>query len=168
LPRGAPAPPGVSKDKKNWAPFGDRIAYELGQFLFKKNQTSQSEIDSLMEIWAASLLQATKGDTEAAQPPFTNHKDLHAIIDSIPLGNVCWESFTASYDGEKPENAPSWMGAGYEVFYRNPRHVVEQLLKNPDFKDEFDYAPRRDTKDGKRCFKDFMSGNWVWDQAVSN
>ena len=37
-----------------------------------------------------------------------------------------------------------------------------------DFKGEFDYVPHRDfcQKNEKCCYENFMSGDWVWMQAV--
>jgi hypothetical protein len=45
--------------------------------------------------------------------------------------------------------------------------VVHEMLSNPDFKKEFDYAPYREYRGGKQRWSDFMSGNWSWRQAVS-
>lgn len=56
-----------------------------------------------------------------------------------------------------------------EVWFRDPREVVRNMLANPNFNGEFDYSPVReyDAK-GNRVLKNFMSGNWVWKQAVSD
>lgn len=42
------------------------------------------------------------------------------------------------------------------------------MLANPDYAKEFDYRPYREfsTDDDERQWKDFMSGDWAWDQAV--
>ncbi|KAG2127159.1 uncharacterized protein EDB93DRAFT_1257267 [Suillus bovinus] len=44
---------------------------------------------------------------------------------------------------------------------------MHNMLSNPDFEGEFDYAPLQeyDTSNGAHCFKDFMSGDWCWKQA---
>lgn len=55
----------------------------------------------------------------------------------------------------------------YEVWYRDPRMVIRNQLANPDFKDEIDYAPVQEFGiDGERRWKNFMSGNWAWSNAV--
>jgi hypothetical protein len=47
--------------------------------------------------------------------------------------------------------------------------LVQNLLSNPDFKTDFDYAPFQErTTDGVHRFRDFLSGNWAWNQAVSH
>lgn len=103
-----------------------------------------------------------------ASPPFADAKDLYNVIDSIPLGDAPWHSFSAKYTGTMPEiDVPAWMNATYDVWCRNPLDVVRNLLSNPDFKDEFDYAPYReyDTNHSQQ-YHNLMSGNWAWRHAV--
>jgi hypothetical protein len=59
------------------------------------------------------------------------------------------------------------MTTDYTIWYRNPRQLFLNMLQNPDFATVFDYAPLREyDKDGNRQYKNFMSGNWAWKQAV--
>ena len=61
------------------------------------------------------------------------------------------------------------MTATYDVWYRDVRAVVKRLLANPDFKDHIDYAPLREYDAlGVRQLRNFMGGDWVWQQAVRN
>lgn len=125
---------------------------------------SAGDINTLLDFWAASL--TVHGD----EPPFSNTKDLHNVIDSTPLGDVPWESFSIQYNGTQPaSDVPSWMQAEYDVWFRDPRSIVQNMLSNPDFKSEFDYAPFQEYDgDGIHRFRDLMSGNWAWQQAVSS
>lgn len=111
---------------------------------------------------------AAFGNRFGASPPFADAADMHSVIDSIPLGDAPWYSFTGRYTGTIPEtNAPSWMSAKYDIWCRNPLDVVQNLLRNPDFKNEFDYAPYREYDNRKkRQYHNFMSGNWAWRHAV--
>jgi hypothetical protein len=60
------------------------------------------------------------------------------------------------------------MLAEYDVWCRDPRVALQNQLGNLDFKDEFDYAPyQKFNAKGKREWKDFMSANWGYEQAVS-
>ena len=61
------------------------------------------------------------------------------------------------------------MDGEYKVWFRNPRTLIHNILSNPDFDGEFDYAPVQeyDVK-GNHWFENFMSGNWAWKQAVSH
>lgn len=135
----------------------------MADFLFTKNQTSAPDIAFLMDAFASF------GYAFGASPPFADANDLYNVIDSIPLGDAPWHSFTASFTGAIPEeNAPHWMTSKYDVWCRNPLDVIRNLLANPEFKGEFDYAPYREF-DHHLCrqYGNFMSGNWAWRHAVS-
>jgi hypothetical protein len=123
---------------------------------------SASQIDTLLNLWAATLIK--HGDA----PPFSTHRDLHNTIDATPIGDVPWQNFFMTYSGEKPaQNVPPWMDSTYDVWFRDPRLLVHNLLSNPDFDEEIEYVPYRDyTEENKRCWKNFFSGDWVWNQAV--
>ena len=59
------------------------------------------------------------------------------------------------------------MTEDHEIWFCNPVTLLENLLTNLDFKDEFDYILHRECgADGSHCFSDFMSGNWAWQQVV--
>ncbi|KAI0069536.1 hypothetical protein K474DRAFT_1577148, partial [Panus rudis PR-1116 ss-1] len=126
----------------DWSPFSDRIEFETADIFYRQAQLSRGKIDHILTVWAASLLKATKGDFDAA-PPFANHVDMHNIIDSIPLGDAPWHSFTASYTGPRPTegDVPSWMTAEHEIWYCDPQTIIRNMLANPDFENEFDTAP---------------------------
>ena len=125
---------------------------------------SAGDINFILNLWAASL--ATHDDT----PPFSTATDMYNTIDATPLGDIPWQSFSLLYNGAEPAgDIPSWMKAEYDVCFRNPRTLVHNLLSNPDFEFGFDYAPFQEhTDDGVHRFRDFMSGNWAWGQAVSH
>ena len=102
------------------------------------------------------------------QPPFLNHKDVYETIDAIPIGGVPWQSMTFTYDGPKPAvDVPKWMDTEYTIWFRDPHQLFLDMIKNPDFVNSFDYAPLRQyDQKGNRQYENFMSGDWVWKQAV--
>jgi hypothetical protein len=124
---------------------------------------SIGNIDFLLGLWAASL--APHDDN----PPFFRATHMFKTIDETPLGEAPWQSFTVYFDGDRPAgNVPSWMEAGYDVWFRDPRVLVHNLLSNPDFKGEMDLVPFQErSPDGAHRFQNFMSGLWAWNQAVS-
>ena len=124
---------------------------------------SKGDINFILGLWGASL--AIHGDV----PPFLNARHMYKTIDSTPLGDVPWMSFTLQYDGARPtENVPSWMKSEYNVWFRDPCSLVHNILSNTDFETGFDYSPFQErTADGVHHFCDFMSANWAWKQAVS-
>ncbi|KAG1762208.1 hypothetical protein EDD22DRAFT_778730, partial [Suillus occidentalis] len=161
IDQNAPPPPRTDALQDDWTPYESRIAFETADFLFSRNQTSAKQIDTLLDLWAASLI---KHDDA---PPFTDHRDLYNTIDATPLGNVPWETFSMSYTGAKPlHDIPPWMDATYDVWFRDPRLLLHDMLGNPDFNGEMEYVPYRDyTAGDKRCFKNLFSGDWAWRQA---
>ncbi|KAG2082117.1 hypothetical protein BD769DRAFT_1633461 [Suillus cothurnatus] len=100
-------------------------------------------------------------------PPFADHKDLYNVIDATQLGDVPWQSFSVQYTGECPEVVPPWMNDEFEVWYRDPRAMAYNILANPTFKDEINYTPFHEynASDNTCQWKDFMSGDWAWQQA---
>ena len=100
---------------------------------------SASHIDTLLDLWAATLIKHNDA------PPFATHDDLYSTIDATPLGDVPWESFSMTYTGDKPaEDVPPWMDSTYDVWFRDPHLLVQNLLSNPDFDGEMEYIPYRD------------------------
>lgn len=122
---------------------------------------SGGRLNELMQLWAATL-------PPGSNPPFASSSDLYNAIDSIGQGEVVWQCFIVSYTGPRPaDNVPPWMNAEYEVWYRCPREILRNQIGNPDFANKMDYTPKREYNDrNKRQYKDFMSGNWAWRQAV--
>lgn len=142
-------------------PYSNRLQFEVADFLFRRNQMSAGDINDLLELWTACLA------ITDIEPPFWKATHLYNTIDLTPLGDVTWESFALQYSGCPPVgNTPPWMQAEYDVWFRDPRTLVHNLLSNPDFKSGFDYAPYQEHVGEVHRFRDFMSGNWAWKQAV--
>ncbi|KAJ3559530.1 hypothetical protein NP233_g11241 [Leucocoprinus birnbaumii] len=162
IPVDPTVPPRVTSptpdSNKHW-PFQGAAEFELADFLFSQEEMSAKKIDRLMDILSTLYDQL---------PPFADHRELYSIVDSIKQGGVPWDSFTVQYNGPRPsdgEPVPPWMEKGYEVWYRDPLKVMEEMVSNPEFNGQIDYAPKRVSWKGKRQFGDVMSGNWAWRQA---
>ncbi|KAG0698924.1 hypothetical protein DFH29DRAFT_1016390 [Suillus ampliporus] len=96
-------------------------------YFYIHNQTPAGQADRLLK--------------SGGSPPFADHKDLYAMIDSIALGDVKWEGFTCTYTGEKPNGHPPWMDGTYDPYH--------------------EYSTNGD----ERQLRDFMSADWAWNQA---
>lgn len=131
--------------------------------MYKRGQMSTGVIEELLQLWTASALK--HGDTG----PFGSAKELLETIDRTKLGSVRWQSFTMSFDGDRPQqDTPPWMTGKYDVWFRDPQVVVDNLLGESSFDGELDYGPyRMFDSSGHRVLKDFMSGDWAYRQAVS-
>ncbi|KAG2132524.1 uncharacterized protein EDB93DRAFT_1309634 [Suillus bovinus] len=159
---GTPPPPYTAKSPDDWTPYRNRLEFECADFMYTENQMSAGDINKILYLWGITL--AVHRDN----PPFADYKDLYNTIDATPLGDVTWESFSLKYNGDKPAGeCPLWMEQSHEVWFRDPHTVVKNMLANPDFKGGIDYTPYREfqEKDEQRRYKDFMSGDWAWQQA---
>ncbi len=117
-----------------------------------------------MDLWAADVARY------GGSPPFANHAEMYGLIDAIQHGDAPWMCLRIRYTGPRPEhNVPSWMDDVYEIWYRDPRKVAQNMLANPSFDGQIDYtAVRQFTQGGERRFCNLMSGNWSWRQSVSS
>ena len=164
LPRGTPPSPPPIPSPNDWTPYRDRVDFELTEFLYTKVQMSGNSIDTISQLWRASLI--NHGIPSDDINLFERNSDLLATIDSTPIGDAPWKGFTSYYQGPRPPNPPEWMTKGHDTYYRDPLELVHNLLANRDFESEFDYMPFREF-DGKkkRRWRDFMSGDWAWKEA---
>ncbi|KIK80883.1 hypothetical protein PAXRUDRAFT_157421, partial [Paxillus rubicundulus Ve08.2h10] len=111
------------------------LEFELADFLFTRNQMLAKQIDFLLTIWGTSLLQ------HGGQPLFASHDDLYKTIDSMPLGDVKWQSFSIKYTSDQPfSNVPLWMDDTYKTWFRDPHKLVHMMLENPDFTDQMTFV----------------------------
>jgi hypothetical protein len=164
LPPGCPLPEPLDPPQDDWTPFDSRVAFELAEFLYTRNQMPGRQIDTLMDLWSASMV------PHGAEAPFDSARDLYKTIDASTAGDVKWESFQLKYEGIKPaENIPSWMDQDLQVWYRNPHEIVRNILANSSFDGEVNTTPHQTyDANGNRQYGDFMSGDWAWRQAVGS
>jgi len=162
----SPQPQGAN-DCADWGSFRNRLRFEVADLLFRRVQMSGSHIDEILRLWTASLLEIDPN----APGPFRNHWDLYETIDYSTLVDNPWMSFTLSYGGKRPEMGPipTWMTTPTEIWYRDPRQLIHDIVGSPDFRDEIDYVPYHEYvgHQNNHQFHDFFSGDWVWKQAVS-
>jgi hypothetical protein len=134
----------------------------MAELVYSKAQMSSGEVDTLFD-----LCRRTHGDV-----PFSNHNDVCAAIDELTVGDLPWQSFTVKYSGDSSDSGVSqakWMSDEHEVFYRDPRLIVHEMLGNPSYKGSMDFCPYRAfEQDGARRYEHLMSGDWAWNQAVGS
>ena len=160
LENGAPPPSQITDALPDWGPFDSQVQFETTDFLFKKTEMSQGDVDILMRLWASTTM-----DHHA---PFENHHDMLTTIDSIQDGDSPWHSFSAKYSRDPPRmNPPDWMIKEYTVYYHDPLTVIRNMISNPSFNGQFDYSPYMEFENDLWQWSDVMSGDWAWKQAVS-
>ena len=163
LPEGTPPPPWDYPASDDFFPYDDRASFELADLLYRRNQMPASQINDLLQIWAATQ----HPDEEL---PFINKQHIYDTIDATILGDVPWQSFSVEFNGDVSEldheGAP-WKLKSYDVWFRNPRLILHNQLGNRDFAGEIDLCAKRVYDDkNKRWYQNFMSGNWPWRQSV--
>ncbi|KZP09744.1 hypothetical protein FIBSPDRAFT_963695 [Athelia psychrophila] len=165
IPAHSPPPARHDPASTDWGSFDSKAHFELAEFLYKEAQMPAAKIDKLLGLWGDHAASSNAG----GKAPFANHQDLYSAIDSTPVGDVPWQSFQLSYSGALPESGeiPGWMEDKHEVWFRDPRELIKNLLSNTDFDGEFDYTPYQEYDDsGSHRYQHFMSGNWAWRQST--
>ncbi|KAJ7183927.1 hypothetical protein C8R46DRAFT_1159216 [Mycena filopes] len=161
VPPPPPPPPADGQDPAAWAPFESRTDFDFAQFHFVKLQTSAANINTALDLWAASVMKY--GGTV----PWRNADELYATIDEIQSGHMPWNTYQLRYTGPLPPGAaPRWMTQTYEVCTRDLRAVLHHQLETTAFKGDIDMIPYRQFNHaGKRVWSNLMSGDWAWKQA---
>ena len=124
----------------------------ISAHIARHHQTSFSTLSALFQNISPSTLchpLAQHNDV----PPLENAKSMYSTIDSTPLGDVPWQSFTLNYNGDLPDGevpAP-WMETDYNAWYREPYTLIHNIISNPNFKGGFNYAPYQEYDDDGQC-----------------
>ncbi|KAF6752471.1 hypothetical protein DFP72DRAFT_991074 [Ephemerocybe angulata] len=161
LPKGSAPPPLTNRKPDDWTPFEDSLQFCIADFLYRREEMSQENINTLLNLWGLSVMQhgATFG-------PFDNYKHIFDTIDDIEQGDAPWMCMKVSINEELDETAQSWKKKEYELWFRDPDVVLSNMLSNPDFDGQFDYQPYVEVdENNKRRWSDYMSGNYSWRQA---
>ncbi|KAJ7241483.1 hypothetical protein B0H12DRAFT_1236970 [Mycena haematopus] len=156
-----PAPPAHGQDPAAWEPFGSRVEFGFADFHFVQLQSSERDINTALDLWAASVIQF------GGHVPWKNAAELNATIDDIQSGHMPWKTYQMWYTGPLPPGAPPrWMTQVYEVCTRDLRQVLHHQLGTTDFKDYVDMVPYRQFNHTRqRVWSNLMSGDWAWKQA---
>ncbi|GBE88917.1 hypothetical protein SCP_1403250 [Sparassis crispa] len=93
----------------SWSPFNDEVQFKTADFLFRKVEMSQPDIDYLMELWGLSLMK--HGDLG----PFDSYDHMYAVIDDVAEGSAPWKCFVSQGEADLPPNAPNWQSEEYHI-----------------------------------------------------
>ncbi|KAJ7162408.1 hypothetical protein C8R46DRAFT_1283311 [Mycena filopes] len=156
-----PPPPPDGQDPAAWKPFQDRAEFDFARFHFVRAQSSERNINTALDIWAASVHKY--GGTAA----WKDARELYATIDAIQDGQAPWKTYTLRYAGPLPPGQPpKWMTQLYELCARDTRLLLHNQLGTTSFKDHIDLVPYRQfNHGGQRVWSNLMSGDWAWNQA---
>lgn len=93
LPNGTRLEPRQPKPPDDWSPYSSRLEFELADFIYTRSQISAANLNTLLELWAASLVEA------GGKPMFGSYKEMYWMIDNTRVGDVKWQSFMSSILG---------------------------------------------------------------------
>ncbi|EIW84557.1 hypothetical protein CONPUDRAFT_51589 [Coniophora puteana RWD-64-598 SS2] len=160
LPSDAPPSPPSQRPPTDYFPFDNQLQFETADLLYRESQMSAGHIDMLCKIWRASM-------PPGFNAPFLDHAKMYSAIDAIEDGHIPWQSFNITYQGPRPAGyVPPWMKAKYDVWFRDPREVLKNMIARPDLQEHIDLTPFRDyDESGTRHYENLFSGDWAWDQA---
>ncbi|KAJ2921643.1 hypothetical protein H1R20_g15450, partial [Candolleomyces eurysporus] len=141
LPPNTPPPPQFDDNKDPWYPFEDEGGFCLADFLYCEEETPAKKNHYLLGIWA---LDKAKHDNLV---PFNSYAQIYNAINSIELGDAPWQSFLMTFADDSNNLADTpWKTASYKVWYYDPAQVISNMLDNPDFDGQFDYAAYVETQ----------------------
>jgi hypothetical protein len=161
---GTPVPPGAPpcrprlqplSSNNPYYPFHSRVALEAVELLYKRSQLPLTHVNSLMELWAASLFE------HGAEAPFSSAQEMLQLIDAIQADVVPWNSFETTMDIS--EDAPSFEKDVYTTYMRDPHALIKEMLGQTQFDGHLDDCAYLEyNKDGKRVYQEYMSANHAW------
>jgi hypothetical protein len=155
-------PPPPRDDTKTWEPFDNRGQYEHAQLLFEKIQASYSDINTLLNLWAADKIALGLNNSL-----FSSADELYEKIDAIRKGECTWYTFGVRWNGELDENSKGWKHDTYLIHTRDPLQVAANLTNNTDFDGRWEYVPYEEyTSPHKRRFSNLMSARKAWKDSV--
>ncbi|KAJ8701478.1 hypothetical protein PTI98_000250 [Pleurotus ostreatus] len=171
----SPPPPRDKPSNDNWSPFDYSAQFQIADLLFRKDEMSASNLDELFTLLGLNPPPPATSDSEdsasdmginpKASAPFKDHDDMYNTIDASKLGDAPWQCLKVDPCGTAEE--PLWKQKIYEVWFRDPDIVLQNMLDNPDFDGEFDYSPYVEVDDkNNRRWGDAMSANYAWRHAT--
>jgi hypothetical protein len=116
------------------------------------------QINKFLILWHATLADHSLCSL------FKNHYDLHNTINATLVGGMLWELFIIDYKGPCSSNLslqPQWIDDEYDVYFKDPRVLIWNMISNLDFMSEFNYTLYYKYFDGVHHFQNMMSGNWA-------
>ncbi|RDX42526.1 hypothetical protein OH76DRAFT_1458725 [Lentinus brumalis] len=165
LPPGTPAPP--RDNTHNWYPFDSRHQFEFAEWHYEKVQTSEDDLNELLNTLAAEKAAET-GNTEA-RAMYNDAEHMRGTLDSIAHSDgLPFAKYHFRYTGVATPQTPPWKLKTYVVYARNPLHVAEHMAACTDFNGSWDYVPYEEfTSDTCRRFSDFMSARFPFKKAIA-
>lgn len=120
-------------------------------------------------MWLAAKVQGT-GTSHCDSLPWSSVEELYNTIDNIQVGAAPFETVEFKYNGPLPSTPPAWMTQTYKLSVRDSRTVLHHQLATSAFATQFNMRPYQQfqVSSRDRVWSNLLSGDWAWDEAVSN
>ncbi|KAH9922147.1 hypothetical protein B0H21DRAFT_841842 [Amylocystis lapponica] len=139
-----------------WLPFASKDEWELARWLTTAG-VSQSAIDDFLK------LPITRDRTH---PSFHNKRTFFQKIDTLPQGPA-WSCESWEVTGDELNEKGEPIVETVELWKRNTVDCIQELIGNPAFKDNMQYAPEKlyaEEECKTRIFDETWTGEWWWDK----
>lgn len=137
-PEQLPSPRNPNDDPTDWWPYENHFSFELAKLLYCKACMSITYTNLLLWLWSQIAIQHGK------LAPFICQADT-------------WGAILSTVD--------AWYAHCF--FLQSSPSGLRKMLANPDYQGCIDYAPTQVfDKNKDQQYRDLMTGNWSWDQAV--
>ncbi len=80
-----PTPARTDASPTDWSPYSSETQFRLAEFLFRTDEMSAGNINTILELWALSLM---KHDDTG---PFDTYQQIYEAIDETKLGDAPWK-----------------------------------------------------------------------------
>lgn len=157
-------PPEPYAPLAGFEPFSSREQYEFTALHYERAR-SKDDVQEVLNIFKAKDIR----DGNEAPPLYHSHAEMLNKIDSIPVGEATWHSFSLRYNGPTDAQSAAWKHQKFTVHARNIQTVLANMLSNPAFNGRFDYVAYEEWKesgDRDRLYSDLMSGMWATEESV--
>ncbi|OBZ77534.1 hypothetical protein A0H81_01917, partial [Grifola frondosa] len=155
-----------------WAPFVSKEEWEFAEWIIASG-ISQDETDKLLKSGMRQF-QLCVASNAAKFASYRDNKTLLKTIDLLPGPATSWKLIEITVKGDMQDAKGNTMTETLDVWARNPVEVVAELLGNPEFKDELEYAPAEvymgaemEGMDPDRLFEEMSASDW-WNRVQTS
>ncbi|KAJ7689106.1 hypothetical protein B0H17DRAFT_937647, partial [Mycena rosella] len=136
-------------------PFASKAEWELASFLARSSMTMKDVNDFLaLQMVHLSILQFYN----CLPISFKSAKELRARIEILPSGPQ-WQSQIITYDGFPTKSS-------IVLYYRDPLQCLPFLLQNLLVKAHLELIPKKNFRNGKHFFGEWITGDGAWEIQV--
>jgi Plavaka transposase len=140
LPSGScpsPREPLDATPENLYHPFEGHLAFKFADFHFSEQQSSEGDINCILELWAAQVAKHLAND----DVPWKSTGDMYMTIDQVQQGSSPWKMTPFRYQGPLPDNPLKWMAQSFKLITHDICSVLHMQITCTDFNGHWNYVP---------------------------